>query len=149
MIEGLHHLTLADRTYGELKLAVVVPKQGDMWGVLAPLRGTPWEPLIRVVSGDAMAHARHGYAAPLVSVLGPPPAVLARKVPLRSGLCSLAQAGTCAAASPQCLPGPKLPDCYQPPGADPAAQEMAAVVALAWRDGYYVVLVDGEEFSLV
>lgn len=148
MIDGIRLLVVPDLTHGELRLAVVVPRGGDMWGVLAPLRGTDWEPLIRVVPGEAMAHARHGYATPLAKVLGPEPSVLSRKVPQATGLCRLATGGQCAGASPRCRPGPKLPDCYQPPGPDPRAQEMAAVVALAWRDGFYVVVVDGDEFSL-
>lgn len=148
MIHGLQHFTVQDMTYGELRLVVAIPNDEHPWGVLAPLRGTPWEPFIRVVPGEAMAHARHGYAAPLVAVLGPSPAVIARRVPPRVGMCRLAQQGTCAGASPTCLPGPKLPDCYEPPGLSPVAQEMAAAVALAWRDGSYVVVVDGDEFSL-
>jgi hypothetical protein len=48
----------------------------------------------------------------------------------------------------QCYPCKKLPDCYAPPKLSPEAQALACAVALAWRDGYYVVVVEGEEFIL-
>lgn len=148
MIEGIRNMTVADQTYGELKLAVAVPYHGDSWGVLAPLRETVWGPLIRVVPGEAIAHARHGYAEPLIRVLGPAPSVLARKIVDHDGLCDMAQKKSCGIAGQHCRPGSKLPECYQPPTLTGSAQEMAAVVALAWRDGFYVLVVDGNEFSL-
>lgn len=132
-----------------MRIVAAVPKGDDPWGVLAPLRGTVWGSLVREVSGEAMAHARHGFATPLMREIGPHPRVLSRKVPDEDGLCAFARDGSCAGATLSCRPGPKLPDCYEPPRlADPEAQRLATTVALAWRDGSYVVVVVGGEFSL-
>ena len=149
MKDGLHRFVVGDRTYGDLRLAVVLPSEDDPWGVLAPLRGTSWEGLVQTVPGEAVAHARHGYAAPLVRVLGPGPNDLARKVSVEHGRCRLAALDVCASASPTCRPGPRGPPCYEPPGLSPDAQEAASLLVGAWRDGYHVVVVIGEEFRLV
>lgn len=150
MSAGLHRMTLADQTFGELRLLVAVPRGGDPWGVLAPLRDAePWGQLIRVVSGESMAHARHGFSAPLMREIGPSPRhLLAMAGRYGQVTCSLAVAGTCAGASQWCLPHPKLPDCYEAPLIVQAAAEIAAEVTLAWRDGLYVLVVRGAEFNL-
>ena len=47
-----------------------------------------------------------------------------------------------------CKPGKKMPECYEAPHPDTQVQLLAAMVCLAWAQDYYVVIVEGEEFSL-
>ena len=134
---------MSDTFHGTYKLLVAIPRE-DAWGVLAPLRGTVWGSLIREVSGEAMAHARHGFLTPLANEIGPEPKHLMRKVPDAVGMCALSVGGACAGATPLCRPGPKVPDCYEPTG---DATSVVYRVVLAWREGRYVVVVKGDEFS--
>ena len=95
-----------------------------------------------------MAHARHGLATPLMREIGPNPSQLVRRVPLDHGVCSLRL--ECLGFRPEaCLPGRKLPDCYQPPKLEGEASEAAIKLALCWREGRYVVVVLGDEFNLL
>lgn len=146
-VTGLQFMCFNDPNHGEVLVAAVVPRGDDPWGILAPLRKTvPWGSLIREVSGESLSHARHGWATPLMREIGPHPRDLARRVSIVEGLC--AQRDRCAAAGPHCRPGPKLPDCYDPPNLEGEAQMLAASVALLWREGRYVLIVLGQEFSL-
>jgi hypothetical protein len=63
------------------------------------------------------------------------------------GLCALTAPGLCAGATKFCKPCPKLPDCYDPPG-DATTQSLMRQIAIAWRDGRYVLVTVGAEFSL-
>ena len=131
----------------EIKIMRPVPSSDDPWGVLAVLKGTVWEPLIPVIDGMTYSHALHGYVAPLLKVLGRPPHAQAQKVPEGHRMCVL-HSKRCLGASPHCQPGPKVPDCYEAPGLEsPEAQRAVALVVEAWREGRYVVVVEGEEFS--
>jgi hypothetical protein len=147
--DGLHRFRLSDPAFPDVVVLMAVPHEDDHWGVFAPLRRTVWGTLIREVSGEAMAHARHGFLSPLMREIGPDPKNVARMVPDDAGMCALTVGGACAGASPKCRPGKGLPDCYQPPGVDPEVQELVAKVALAWRDGCYVLVVAGDEFALL
>lgn len=40
-----------------------------------------------------------------------------------------------------------MPGCYQPPAPDADVLELTQVVARAWSEGRYVVVVEGSEFS--
>lgn len=134
-------IDLVDPQWGDIKLTVAVPQGGDPWGALAPLRGTPWGDQIQVVSGEALSHALHGWAAPLMREIGNPPETRSKRIPTDIAGCALREG--CLGATEACRPGPELPGCYEPEGADPVAAE----VAFAWRDGRYVVVVEGYEFS--
>jgi len=147
MIEGIKLMTLQEEGQGqrELNLAVVLPKGDDIWGVLAPLRDTPWAQEIHTIPGDVLSHALYGYCTPLIRVLGTPPGARGSRIPDEVGACSQIQ--TCVMRKPYCRPGPKLPDCYDAPSDDLQVSYLASVVALAWRDGRYVLLVEGAEHS--
>jgi len=145
--DGFKWLKVEDTTHGELKLVVSIPTTEDPWGVMAPLKGTEWEPLIRVISGDSMSHAMHGYSTPLARELGLEPRLLARKVPEECAMCDLWDQG-CLTAGPNCRPGPDVPDCYEGRHEDPIIRMLIGQVVIAWRDGWYVVVVEGDEFSL-
>jgi hypothetical protein len=146
-VKGVHFMVVPDKTYGEIKLAVIKPQHGDNWGSLSPLKGTVWGDLIPEVSGDAVAYARHNYAAPLTKELGPDPKVLLRKISDAEGICR--QRHTCAGYTLQCRPGLKTPDCYEAPGKWTEEQQMLiGHLTLTWRCGFYVVRVRGSEFNL-
>lgn len=143
--DSLRCLTLTYPGNAPVLIARVMPKENDPWGLFAPLRGTPWESLIATVPGEAMSHALRGFLRPLLAVLGPPPDALARLLPEANRPCF--QRRTCPMVSPKCVPGPKLPDCYEADNLPPDALVPAAAVALAWRDGFRVVVVIGPEHT--
>lgn len=142
-------LSIDGKQWGTLKfLRPIVAEGEDPWGELAVLKETPYEKLIPVIPGEVFSHAQHGYLPPLFKVLGPEPKALSRLLPKEYRKCKLAK--TCLMfREKECLPGPSLPDCFEPPGLEnPAAVPIAAMVALAWKEGRYVVVVEGAEFSL-
>lgn len=140
-IEGLRRVRLDEPGQPPLFIARATWHGGDPWGVLAPLRGTPWEAFIQVVTGDAMSHAAHGFLRPLQAQLGTPPHAMSRRVPAALAFC--VRRTTCAMATDACVPGKKVPDCIDPPEGGAAA----AAVVLSWRDGFHVVVVLGDEIS--
>ena len=132
----------------DIKILRPTPTPDDPWGALASLKGTPWQPLIPEIPGDAHSHALHGYPGPFLAVLGRPPYAQALKLPESHRVCSMHNQG-CLGAGEKCRPGPGMPDCYEPPGLDdPEARTAATLVAEAWAEGRYVVVIVGDEFSL-
>ena len=147
MSDGLRRIELTDDEWGDVKLLVAIPRDGDSWGILAPLRGTVWGDQVQIVSGDAVSHALHGWATPLMREIGVAPKVRAHRIDHKAGFCKLSL--SCVGAGALCIPGPKMPDCYEAPGFDLAASLVASTVALAWRDGFYVVVVEGDGFVVL
>jgi len=141
VIEGLREVQLNDKEQGELRLLVATPRAGDAWGVLAPLRKTPWERIIRVVPGEALSHALHGYATPLVRALGPDPRRVGRRLTEAEARC--VQHKTCLSVTAKCRAGSDVPYCF-----DAGTPEIASVVVVALHGGWHVVVVEGPEFSL-
>jgi len=122
------------------------PVKGDPWGVLAPLRGTPWEQTISVIDGATFSHALHGHTMPLIRALKAGPK--AQMTKMRDQECALKE-GKCLGATDDCRPCGKMPECYAAPLEDTETSRAASVVALAWRKGYHVVVVtEGGEFAL-
>lgn len=138
MTDGFREITLTDPEQGRILLMVALPVGDDPWGCLAPLRGTPWEAQVQVVSGEAFSHALHGWATPLMREIGRPPYVRADRIPPEAGRCILY--GACGGASRFCRPGPKTPECYE------AAVPVAVRMVLAWKEGRHVIVVQGPEF---
>lgn len=137
---------LQTQEWGEVKLSRVVPYQDDPWGKLAPLKETPWGQGIPVVSGENFSHAMHGHAMPLMRSLGPPPKVRLKRISEAWRHCEMAK-GCISHQQQKCHPCQELPDCYCPPLLKGDLQQLALHIALAWRDGFYVLVVDGPEFS--
>jgi hypothetical protein len=129
--------------WGEISVCRPTPRDGDPWGVLAPLRDTPWGEVLPVVSGDAMSHALHGWVVPLVRELGPKPGTRKVEGGTRCGLYDV-----CITAGPSCHVGGPPPGCYEAPLEDPAARRAATAVALKWAEGSWVIVVEGKEWSL-
>jgi hypothetical protein len=146
MSDGLRRIEFNDPEWGEIKLLLALPKLDDSWGVMAVLRGTEWADEIVVVSGENLSHAMHGWATPLMQKIGVKPQVHGRRISHEAGWCP--QIRTCPISSDECRPGRDLPDCYEAPGLEGDAAILALTVALAWREGRFVIVVDGPEFNL-
>jgi len=141
----IREFSIDTQDYGTVLIARVLPIGDDIWGELAALRGTEWEKLIPVVSGDALSHALHGHARPLMQAIGPEPRVLLRCVP-EPRFCTEYKA--CITKSPQCYPCPEMPDCYSPRSLPEMDRLIGNYVVRAWKGGRYVVVVEGAEFTL-
>lgn len=141
----LRKVTLDDADQGRILIAIVFSKDGanEGWGDAAGLVGTDWERAVRPVTGEAMSHALHGYALPLVRELGEDPRKVLRRL---GGPCRLSEGDQCLGAGPQCVPGPKMPVCYEPPDVPETMVSIAASIAAAMQEGYHVVRVVGSEF---
>ena len=131
--------------YGDILVLRPYPRSGNAWGDLAPLRGTPLEPFITVVSGASLSHALHGFVRPLMQEIGTHPHGMLRKVQEPQRTCRAAK--DCFIRSKDCYPHPKVPGCFSPSGLDPEAQLAASQVIGAWAEGRYVIVVEGDEFS--
>jgi hypothetical protein len=128
--------------WGEVKIMVAIPRDGNPWGVLAPLQDTAWGEQISVVSGEVLSHALHGWVVPLMKVIGIDPGRRACYIPNDENECALIR--ECLGARSYCFAASNItPSCYEPIGADPIAKD----VMLAWQDGWYVLVVEGPEFS--
>jgi hypothetical protein len=119
----------------------------DPWGELAPLRAHPeFASLIPIVTGEAMSHALHGYMRPLMEQIGVEPKYQLIQIPAPHDQCSLAEAGCVMFDQRRCHPrSKKLPECWAPVSEE-AARRAMATVTLAWAEGRYVVVVEGDEF---
>ncbi len=146
MISGFRSVDLDDPDWNLIKLLISLPRPDEPWGVLAPLRGTVWGNQLSIVPGDDLSHAFHGWATPLMRVIGVNPKVRAKRIENDEGVCRLT--GSCVGATPLCRPGPKVLACYEAPGLPQEAWPLASLVARAWGEDRYVVVVDGPEFSL-
>lgn len=123
------------------------PRGDDPWGMLAPLKGTSWEPFIYIVSGESFSHALHGYLKPLEDELGPPPLKVARRIPYHDSICEIVE--QCVIADRVgCVAGGPPPDCWTPPVEDADLRVAMEQVVIAWRDGSTVIVVEDGEFSL-
>lgn len=71
-----------------------------------------------------------------------------RQIPDSHRLCAMGKAGCIIYRKDDCHPCKKMPDCYIPPSLDQGQQIIASIVALAWKENRYVIVVTGEEFNL-
>lgn len=144
---GTRHVQLSADAYGsEIKLLYPVPKE-DPWGSLACLKGTYWGDRIKVISGEIYSHALYGLTKPLREKLGRPPRIDARRVPDALAYCAKLHDGSCAMGDGRCRPGTgKLPICYWAPDNEASIADAAASVALAWDEGRFVIIIEGEAF---
>jgi hypothetical protein len=145
---SMRAIDLTDPEWGVVKLAVTFPTEDRTWGDLTPLRGTSWERWITVVPAEAFSHAMHGWATPLMRVIGRTPVALARMVEAEARECRLKK--DCVGWNPKnCVPRIDVPFCWEAPGnISPEAQVIVAEVVRAWGENRYVLVVLGKEFSL-
>jgi hypothetical protein len=142
-VRGIVTCKLPDPAWGFPTIARVVPNDDHPWGALRFLVGTPWEPLFPLVSHDVLDQAIRGHATPLMRVLGPPPGALVRRLPLADTLC--AQRASCVSYSPLCVPGPKVPDCWETSTFPPEVATTVNYVVRLWRDGMVIIVVVPKE----
>ena len=145
-MDDVVRFVISSPEWGDVPIARPLPGN-DAWGFLTVLQGTVWGDLLPIVSGEALSNALHGYVTPLMNLLGRPPHAQLKLVPDPFRACGNTE---CIMANPKtCHPCPKMPDCYEPPGFETFEHRKAAViVALCWKEGRYVVIVEGAEFSL-
>ncbi len=141
------YLTLEDPLAPDLHLMVPIP-QGTPWGVLEPLRGTYWEQFVFEVNGEVYSRANHRDTRPLRRLIGRPPEVNAKQLPLAKSQCSMVE--TCPIADrKKCkVPSRSLPLCYTAPSEDPAVQNLVTCLVAALNAGIYTIVVIGDEFIL-
>lgn len=137
-MQGIIVTKLPDPNWGFPVIARVTPQGGNPWGCLAWAVGTPWESLFPWVDEHTLDQALRGYSTPLMRILGRPPSALVKRLPLVNSLCSLRH--SCLNASEHCVPGPKVPDCWEAPGLEPGDIASANYVVQLWRDGITVIL---------
>ena len=147
MVDGYTKFKLPGDTWGDVQVVRVLPGEDDIWGAFSPLRGTPWGDLLPVVTGESLSHALHGMTTPLMKEIGRPPEILLRRIPKAYRRCAMWE-GCISFREAHCQPCLRLPDCYEPPEVPPEAVLLASFVAVSWKEGVYVVLVEGDEFRL-
>lgn len=142
-MNGLVTTKIPDITWGEPKVCRAVGNDRDPWGVLAVLRETPWEALIPLIPSRVFDQALRGHATPMMRLIGPPTSALAKRLPVLYAQCR--ERDQCVNSSPTCVPGGKMPDCWEGDGIDREAVGVASQVARMWRDGTLVIVVVPEE----
>lgn len=141
---------LTDPQWGTLKLLIAYPSEREgAWGTLTPLQGAkPWCDLVAQVPAEALSHALHGWATPLMKVIGRAPSALTRLVGRDAGECAL-KAECIGWNAKNCVPKAGAPSCWEPPGdLPPEASALVGDMVRAWAEGRYVLVVVGQEFSL-
>jgi hypothetical protein len=139
--------TLQTKEWGEVKIARPVSKQDSSWGCLESIKETPVGKLIPVVTGEVFSHALSGHITPLMRQIGPEPQYLLRQIPKDQRECKNIK--VCITADKaNCYPCKEMPDCYQPPKTPLEVEPWVTQVLLAWREGYYVIVIEGAGFSL-
>jgi len=147
MLDKIALFTVKGIGFPDVKVLRPTPIGDDPWGQLAPLQGTPWGDEIAKVSGEVLSNALHGESKMLMQEIGPPPHALLKKIPKGFRVCN--EIRDCIMADGKiCHPCPAMPECYSPPALGVDAKFAACVVALAWKEDRYVIVVEGEEFSL-
>lgn len=147
MLKHLNRFSLDSKEWGRILILRPVPLDGNIWGDLDCLRDTLIGKLIPIVSGEAFSNALHGYITPLMNEIGPHPHGLLKQIPDGFRICGMYN-NCLMYDSKICLPCPKTPECYVPPNIEPKCIMAAAAVILSWVEGRYVIVVEGNEFSL-
>lgn len=141
------YLSLTDPLAPDLYLMVPIPKETP-WGVLEPLRETFWSQFIFEVSGDVFSRANLKDTRPLRRLLGRPPEVNAKQLPLEKRVCSMLETCPIANAKACRVPAKNLPLCFSAPEVDPQLQPLVTALMSALNSGIYAVVVIGAEFVL-
>ena len=142
-MNGIVTAKLPDPRWGEPTIArVIQTEDGGPWGRLRFLVGTDWEPLFPVVPKLVLDQALRGHATPLMKVLGPPPKALVKRLPVAELPC--AQRKSCVSHTPLCVPGPKVPDCWETTTFAGEEANLVSYVVRLWRDGVVIVVEEPE-----
>ncbi len=136
---GIVTTKLPDAAWGNPTVARAIQRGDDPWGCLSVMRDTPWEGLIPIIPHHVFDQALRGFATPLMRILGPPPKALVKRLPVVETTCSLRE--SCISHGPNCVPGPKTPDCWEPSTFFGVNSEVVNHVVRLWRDGIVVLVV--------
>lgn len=150
----IQRFTIDTKFFGPLPVLRPVPTEQrqdgvlmvDPWGILAPVRdhASQVAKFIPVVSGEDWSNALHGHSRPLMLKVGPTPKAILKMLP-RIG-CTVKD--DCIMYDvKRCVPTKRIPECWTPV-VEEAAREAVALVVHAWAEDRYVVVVEGDEFSL-
>lgn len=136
------------KNWGTLKVARVIPVNGDIWGVFRPLVGTEWEPLFSTVSGEELSNALYGFINTFLIQVGDLPRLRMSRLGTR-WTCSLFTSKHCLVGTSECYPGSKitLPSCYKVPSYEGISEHFYELLDYIRRD-YYIVLVDSAGFTI-
>ncbi len=133
--------------WGTLKVARPLAIDNDIWGCFRDLKDSFVGTLIPTVSGEHLSEALYGNPFPLLNTLGPPPKEVLRKFHRKQKQWACQDSKACIIYDKRhCYPCPKLPACYRSPQNGPIGFAEEIVIAL-WVQGFYVVLVEGPEYS--
>lgn len=129
--DGVIFMTLHDPTWGEIKVAKVLPNEKGNWGAFLPSKHL-LEGLIPEVSDEVIDRAMRGDATPLMNSGARDPKGCLKKIttPKKCG-----EASYCVSHSTKCVLGHRqMPDCFTPEG-DPLIRPLV----LAWIEGFYII----------
>lgn len=132
---------------GAIKLLVARPDE-HAWGGFSAFYGTPWAGLIRVITGEALSHAYHGWYEPLLRELGPNPHTLGKRLPAKDADCQSRCLGWNPAVCRVGGVGLRKIDPLGPPDCFSTGIPNGELVALAIREHRHPVVVCGAEFNL-
>ena len=137
-MKGLVSHKLPDANWGFPTVARIVPNEDHPWGVYRFLVGTDWEQFFPRVPVLTLDMALRGHATPLMKILGPPPRGFTKRLPVLQGQC--AAKDRCINYTPLCVPGPKVPVCWEPAVFKGEESSLVANVVSLWREGVVVVV---------
>jgi len=107
------------------------------------LKETPWEGLFPLIPFQIFDQALRGHSTPMMRILGPATEALMKRLPPEHKLCRVRKG--CINAALTCIPGPKMPDCWEAGGVESNAVEVASKVARFWKEKVIVIIVVPEE----
>jgi hypothetical protein len=137
-VRGIVTHKLPDLAWGNPIIARVIPNDDHPWGVLRFLEGTDWEPLFPRVPQEVLDMALRGYVTPLMRVLGPPPKALVKRLPKADTLCAMRD--RCINYKPLCVPGPKVPECWESSTFPPSEAPLVNYIVRLWKEGTVILV---------
>lgn len=138
--------TINSSVYGSFKIKRPIPIDKEFWGVLQPLKTLELAKHIPVIDSRVFSFALHGHVKPFLEVLGREPKynLLINK----QHVCLLSDSCLSFNAK-KCFPNTHMPVCYEyPKNTNPDLTSLVNELFISWQQGYYVIVVDGEEFIL-
>ena len=145
---GLNVFILEDRSWGKVKIARIVPRKGDSWGRYAFLKGTVWGDQIPLIEGGVYSDAMYGRSLPLIRGLGTPPHKKMKRIPKEISWCRGTLNNDCVMAGANCYPCEEVPDCYEAQNFSMSEVVLLTSLVLLWKEGAYVIRVEGGEFTV-
>lgn len=135
------------KNWGIIRVARVIPKDNDLWGAFAPLKGTDWESLFTTVTGEALSEALYGYLNSFLQQVGDLPSLKLSRIGV-DWMCASHAKNKCGMRLSSCYPGSQqIPMCYKYPRDNSLVEPVSQLLDYVKSD-YYIVLVSGEGFTV-